>query len=167
MRNSKMTEILLFQSGVKMINTRLVVLIDVFHLGFLFGLSKERLYLVLDPNLIWTCLSVIRCNLAVYNCKLAVYTCKLVVYTCKVLNFRFTTVILITLLDTVEVTPFFQFFCVKQWFTGVTLCGLHFVVYTLQFTLVNLLKLRFTCVLLITLVDTVEITPIFQILILQ
>ena len=34
------------------------------------------------------------------------------VYTCKVLNSRFTTVLPITLLDTVEVTPFFQiFFC--------------------------------------------------------
>ena len=103
----------------------------------LIDLSKERPYLVLDPNLIWTCLSVICCNLAVYNCKLAVYNCILVVYsckpavyTCKVLNFRFTTVILITLLDTVEVTPFFQFFlckavvyrCYTLWFT---LCGLH------------------------------------------
>ena len=47
---------------------------------------------------------------AVYKCRVAVYTCKPVVYSCKVLNFRFTTVILITLLDTVEVTPFFQFF---------------------------------------------------------
>ena len=38
-------------------------------------------------------------------------SCKPVVYTCKVLNSRFTTV-LITLLDTVEETPFFQiFFC--------------------------------------------------------
>ena len=72
----------------------------------LFGLSKERPYLVLDPNLIWTCFSVIHCKLVVYNCKL-------VVYNCKVLNFSFTTVILITLLDTVEVTPFFQFFLCK------------------------------------------------------
>ena len=29
-------------------------------------------------------------------------------YTCKLLNFRFTTYILITVLDTVEVTPFFS-----------------------------------------------------------
>ena len=51
-------------------------------------------------------------KLAVYKCKLVVYKCKLVVYTCKVLNSRFTTVLLITLLDTVDVTPFFQiFFC--------------------------------------------------------
>ena len=43
--------------------------------------------------------------------QVAVYKCKLVVYTCKILNSRFTTV-LITLLDTVEVTPFFQiYFC--------------------------------------------------------
>ena len=48
---------------------------------------------------------------------------------CKVLNSRFTTVLLITLLDTVEVTPFFQIFfvkqwftCVNQWFTGVNCC---------------------------------------------
>ena len=46
------------------------------------------------------------------SCKLVVYKCKLAVYTCKVLNSRFTTVLVITLLDTVEVTPFFQiFFC--------------------------------------------------------
>ena len=67
-------------------------------------------------------------NAAVYTCKLvdyskvAVYKCKLAVYTCKVLNYRFTTFLLITLLDTVEVTPFFQFFFVKQWFTGVNCC---------------------------------------------
>ena len=66
---------------------------------------------------------------AVYKCKLAVYKCKPEVYTCKVLNSRFTTVLLITLLDTVELTPFFQFFfvkqwftCVNQWFTGVNCC---------------------------------------------
>ena len=35
---------------------------------------------------------------------------------------RFTTVLLIALLDTVEVTPFFQIFFVKQWFTGVNCC---------------------------------------------
>ena len=57
------------------------------------------------------------------SCKVAVYKCKWAVYTCKVLNSRFTTVLLITLLDTVEVTPFFQiFFFVKQWFTGVNCC---------------------------------------------
>ena len=68
--------------------------------------------------------AVYKCKLVVYKCKLAdyskvaVYTsvnwwftsCKLAVYTCKVLNSRFTTVLLVTLLDTVEVTPFFQFF---------------------------------------------------------
>ena len=55
--------------------------------------------------------------------KAAVYKCKLMVYTCKVLNSRFTTVLLRTLLHTVEVTPFFQiFFCVKQWFTCVYRC---------------------------------------------
>ena len=53
------------------------------------------------------------------SCKLAVYKCKPVVYTCKVLNSRFTTVLVITLLDTVEVTSFFQIFFVKQWFTCV------------------------------------------------
>ena len=53
-------------------------------------------------------------KVAVYKCKLvdyskvAVYKCKPAVYTCKVLNSRFTTVLLITLLDTVEVTPFLQ-----------------------------------------------------------
>ena len=75
-------------------------------------------------------------KVAVYKCKLADYSkaadykCKLPVYTCKVLNSRFTTVLLITLLDTVEVTPFFQicffvkqwFTCVNQWFTGVNCC---------------------------------------------
>ena len=54
--------------------------------------------------------------------KAAVYKCKPAVYTCKVLNSRFTTVLLITLLDTVEVTPFFQMSFVKQWFTGVNCC---------------------------------------------
>ena len=44
--------------------------------------------------------------------KAAVYKCKPAVYTCKVLNSRFTTVLLRTLLHTVEVTPFFQIFCV-------------------------------------------------------
>ena len=51
------------------------------------------------------------CNPADYTCKLADYTCKLAVYTCKVLNFRFTSVTLITLLDTVRGNTFFsQFF---------------------------------------------------------
>ena len=68
-------------------------------------------------------------KVAVYKCKVVVYKCKLAVYTCNVLNSRFTTVLFITLLDTVEVTPFFQIFfvkkwftCVKQWFTGVNCC---------------------------------------------
>ena len=62
--------------------------------------------------------AVYKCKLAVYKCKLVdyskvvVYKCKPVVYTCKVLNSRFTTVLII-LLDTVEVTPFFQFFVCK------------------------------------------------------
>ena len=60
------------------------------------------------------------------------------------------------------------------WFTLCSLhCGLHFAVYavvytavyTLQFTLVNLLKLRFTCVLLITLVDNVEVTAFFKLVV--
>ena len=56
--------------------------------------------------------AVYKCKLVVYKCKVAVYKSKPVVYTCKVLNSRFTTVLLITLLDTVEVTSFFQiFFC--------------------------------------------------------
>ena len=50
---------------------------------------------------------------AVVYSKVAVYKCKVVVYICKVLNSRFTTVLLITLLDTVEVTPFFQIFYCK------------------------------------------------------
>ena len=64
--------------------------------------------------------AVYKCKLAdyskvvVYKCKVAVYMCKLVVYTCKVLNSRFTTVLLITLLDTVEVTPFFQIFVYQK-----------------------------------------------------
>ena len=64
---------------------------------------------------------VYKYKLADYS-KAAVNKCKPVVYTCKVLNSRFTTVLLITLLDTVEVTPFFQFLFVKQWFTGVNCC---------------------------------------------
>ena len=56
---------------------------------------------------------VYKCKLADYS-KAAVYKCKLPVYTCKVLNSRFTTVILITLLDTVEVTPFFQIFVCQK-----------------------------------------------------
>ena len=44
------------------------------------------------------------------SCKPPLYKCKLAVYTCEVLNSRFTTVLLITLLDTVEVTSSFQFF---------------------------------------------------------
>ena len=59
--------------------------------------------------------------MAVYKCKVADYS-KVAVYTCKVLNSRFATVLLIALLDTVEVTPFFQIFFVKQWFTGVNCC---------------------------------------------
>ena len=59
---------------------------------------------------VYKCKAVVYSKAAVYKCKAVVHTCKLVVYSCKVLNFRFTTVILITLLDTVEVTPFFQFF---------------------------------------------------------
>ena len=69
----------------------------------------------------WWITAVYKCKLVDYS-KAAVYKCKLVVYTCKVLNSRFTTVLLITLLDNVEVTPFFQFFFVKQWFTGVNCC---------------------------------------------
>ena len=46
------------------------------------------------------------CNLPDYS-NLVDYTCNLADYTCKVLNFRFTAPILITVLDTVEVTPFF------------------------------------------------------------
>ena len=59
---------------------------------------------------VYKCKLAVYSKVVVYKCKPAVYTCKAVVYSCKVLNFRFTTVILITLLDTVEVTPFFQFF---------------------------------------------------------
>ena len=57
--------------------------------------------------------AVYKCKPAVYKCKPAVYKCKPVVNTCKVLNSRFTTVVLISLLDTVEVTPFFQIFLCK------------------------------------------------------
>ena len=64
---------------------------------------------------------VYKCKLADYS-KAAVYKCKPAVYTCKVLNSRFTTVLLITLLDTMEVTPFFQILFVKQWFIGVNSC---------------------------------------------
>ena len=81
-----------------------------------FGLSYERPYLVLDLNLIWkvACkLADYTCKPVDYTCKLAVDTCKPAVYTCKVLNFRFTSVTLITLLDTVEVTPFFSQFSGK------------------------------------------------------
>ena len=78
------------------------------------GLSYERPYLVLEPNSIMISWFLNLCNLPVhrckpvdYTCKLVDYTCKPVVYTWKVLNFRFTAHILITVLDTVEVTPFF------------------------------------------------------------
>ena len=64
------------------------------------------------------------------------YTCNLADYTCKLLNFRFTTPILITVLDTVEVTPFFskkfspcpviwQITCVIWWITVVKVSGLQ------------------------------------------
>ena len=49
----------------------------------------------------------------VYKCKVADYS-KAAVYTWKVLHFMFTVPILITVLDTVEVTPFFKFFFVKH-----------------------------------------------------
>ena len=62
---------------------------------------------------LWFHVCVIRCKPVVYTCQLAVYNCQLVVYTCKVLNFRFTAPILITVLDTVEVTPFFWSFVWK------------------------------------------------------
>ena len=56
----------------------------------------------------------------VYKCKVVVYKYKVAVYTCKVLNSKFTTVLLRTVLDTVEVTSFLQIcFCVKQWLTCV------------------------------------------------
>ena len=80
---------------------------------------------------VYKCKLVDYSNAAVYKCKLAdyskavVYKCKPAVYTCKVLDSRFTTVLLISLLDTVEVTPFFQFFFVKQQFTGV---NCHFTI---------------------------------------
>ena len=69
---------------------------------------------------VYKCKPVDYSKVVVYKCKLAdyskavVYKCKPAVYTCKLLNSRFTTVLLITLLDTVEVTPFFQIFFVKQ-----------------------------------------------------
>ena len=78
--------------------------------------------------LVYTCNLVDYCNLADYMCNPADYMCNPVDYTCKLLNFRFTTPILITVLDTVEVTPFFSKifplvlklpvnwqFTVKQW----------------------------------------------------
>ena len=58
----------------------------------------------------YTCNLADYCNPLVYMCNLVDYTCNLADYTCKLLNFRFTTPILITVLDTVEVTPFFQNF---------------------------------------------------------
>ena len=70
---------------------------------------------------VYKCKPVDYSKVAVYS-KAAVYKCKPAVYTCKVFNSRFTTVLLITLLDTVQVTPFFQIFFVKQWFTGVNCC---------------------------------------------
>ena len=51
---------------------------------------------------------VYKCNPPDYTCNLVDYTCNPPDYTCKLLNFRFTTPILITVLDTVEVTPFFS-----------------------------------------------------------
>ena len=72
----------------------------------------ERPYLMLDLNLI----SKVACKLAVYKCQLAVYT--LVVYNCKLLKLKFTCVLLITLLDTVEVTPFLVFCFIWKTFLG-------------------------------------------------
>ena len=66
---------------------------------------------------VYKCKVVDYSKVVVYKCKVVDYS-KAAVYTCKVLNSRFTTVLLITLLDTVEVTPFFQIIFVKQWFTG-------------------------------------------------
>ena len=76
----------------------------------------------------YTCNPLDYSNLADYMCNLADYMCNLADYMCKLLNFRFTTPILITVLDTVEVTPFFSKifplvlklpvnwqFTVKQW----------------------------------------------------
>ena len=57
--------------------------------------------------------------------------CNLVDYTCKLLNFRFTTPILITVLDTVEVTPFFS-----KMFPLVLRCVIHVI---WQITLVKYL----------------------------
>ena len=69
-----------------------------------------------------------------YTCKPIIYTYKPLIYTRKkwekgvtsivsskvmritVVNLKLST---LQVLDIVEVTPFFQFFCVKQWFTGV------------------------------------------------
>ena len=77
--------------------------------------ARPKPHLKLACNLAdYTCNLVdYTCNPADYTCKPGDYTCKLVVYTCKVLNFRFTSVTLTTLLDTVEVTPFFSQFSGK------------------------------------------------------
>ena len=64
----------------------------------------ERPYLVQDLKLILK----VACKSTVYKCQPAVY--KSAFYTCKLLKLGFTCVLLITLLDMVDVTPFFQFF---------------------------------------------------------
>ena len=79
----------------------------------LIGLSYERPYLVLDLNLISNLHVTRRITLVNQWITLVnqwITLGKLAVYTCKVLNFRFTSVTLITLLGTVEVTPFFHNF---------------------------------------------------------
>ena len=75
-------------------------------------LSEWSFVMVYSKAAVYSKAVVYKCELVVYKCKVAVYKCKVAVYTCKVLNSGFTTVLLITLLDTVEVTPFFQFFFV-------------------------------------------------------
>ena len=67
--------------------------------------------MVYSKAVVYSKMVVYKCNPVVYS-KAAVYKCNPAVYTCKVHNSRFTTVLLITLLDTEEVTPFFQIFFV-------------------------------------------------------
>ena len=65
----------------KIYQERIFVLVYVWTTAVIFiGLSYERPYLVLDPNLIMICILLSVCKLADYTCKPADYSVKLVDY---------------------------------------------------------------------------------------
>ena len=80
---------------------------------------------VFRKQMAYSKVAVYKCKLADYS-KLAVYKCKpadynkVAVYKCKLADYSKAVVYkCLQVLDTVEVTPFFQIFFVKQWFTCV------------------------------------------------